>query len=69
MTPALVPRCQRMLSPMYFASPSGAFRSAVLWDRVDFFNYGAEGGRDALAGILGVLSKAMILSFSIATLS
>lgn len=38
-------------------------------DHVDFFSCGAEGGRDALTGLLGVLSKAMIPSFSIATLS
>lgn len=36
-------------------------------DRMDSFSYGAEGGRDALPGLLGVLSKAIIPS-SIATL-
>lgn len=51
---------------MYFPPPSGALRSAVV-DHVDFFSCGAEGGRDALTGLLGVVSKAMIPSFSIAT--
>lgn len=35
---------------------------------MDFFTYGAEGGRDALTGLLGGLRKAMIPSFSVATL-
>lgn len=68
MTPVLLLWCQRRLSSMYFPPPSGALRSAVV-DHVDFFSCGAEGGRDALTGLLGVLSKAMIPSFSIATLS
>lgn len=37
-------------------------------DRMDSFSYGAEGGRDALPGLLGVLSKAIIPSSSIAAL-
>lgn len=35
---------------------------------MDFISDGAERGRDALTGLLGVLSKAVIPSFSIATL-
>lgn len=68
MTPALVLRCRRVLPSMYSPPPSGASRSAVLWDHTDLFSYGAEGRRDALTGLLSGLSKAMVPSFSIATL-